>query len=323
MDGGIKIIEILNKSNIIALVGNGSNTNQSPKKVLIWDDLQQKVISEVKFNSDIKNVKINSFNLFIVCQNKIYVFNLNDLKKKDDFTTYDNPKGVFSLSTYPEESIIAFPFNQRGYVGVKRYGESVKDFKFWAHSSGIGCVSLNREGNLICTASENGTLVRVFNAETGDIGYEFRRGKDKAEIFSLSFDYDSDFIACTSDRGTVHFFALVNPGNEGNNEQENKENEDGGEKKSKHVFQKTDSHEGFFGTLSKYIFMPTGYLKAQRSFSQFRIPDIKPYCSFYGDSENSKVFIASTDGKFYKIDFDKSLMGEIPDANSFDLQSKL
>lgn len=323
MDGGIRIIEILNKSNIIALVSNSSDGNQSPNKVVIWDDQQNKVISEIKFNSDIKNVKINSFNLFIVCKNKIYAFNLNNLQKIDDFETYDNPRGVFSLSTYPEESIIAYPFTQKGFVGVKRYGNPLKENKFWAHSSGIGCISLNREGNLICTASLNGTLIRVYDAESGDIGYEFRRGKDKAVVFSMSFDYDSDFIACTSDRGTVHFFALINPGNEENKEQDNEANEDGGEKKSKHVFQKTDCHEGFFATLSKYIFMPTGYLKAQRSFSQFKLPDLKPYCSFYGDSENLKVFVASTEGKFYKIDFDKSFMGEIPDANTFDLTTKL
>ena len=122
MDGGIKIIEILNKSNIIALVGNGSNANQSPKKVLIWDDLQQKVISEVKFNSDIKNVKINSFNLFIVCQNKIYVFNLNDLKKKMISQHMIILKGYFPYLLILKRALLLSPLIRGGMLGSRGMG---------------------------------------------------------------------------------------------------------------------------------------------------------------------------------------------------------
>jgi hypothetical protein len=49
---------MLNRSNIIALVGGGKNPKYAPNKVIIWDDNQKKVIREIKFNSFIKNVKI-------------------------------------------------------------------------------------------------------------------------------------------------------------------------------------------------------------------------------------------------------------------------
>ncbi len=35
-----------------------------------------------------------------------------------------------------------------------------------------------------------------------------RRGSDKAEIYSLSFDRNSTMIACSSDKGTIHIFAV-------------------------------------------------------------------------------------------------------------------
>jgi hypothetical protein len=35
-----------------------------------------------------------------------------------------------------------------------------------------------------------------------------RRGSDKAEIHSLSFDRYSNWMACTSDRETIHIFAI-------------------------------------------------------------------------------------------------------------------
>lgn len=324
LEGGIGIIEILNKSNIIALVGGGSQPKFPKNKVIIWDDLQSKVISEVKFTSDVLAIRINTFHLFVVCKNKVYVFNLNNFQNVDNSDTPDNSKGIFTISSNQEESIIAFPNVKKGYVTVKKYSSEPKDCTFWAHSSGIGCLSLNRDGSLICTCSENGTLVRIFNAETGDVGYEFRRGKDKAEIYSLSFDYDSDFIACTSDRGTVHIFALSNstPG-EQNKEEENKDEEQIEGRKSKHVFQKIDKHEGFFGAISRLVAMPTGYMKAQRSFSQFRIPDVKPFSSFYGDCDNTKIFVISTEAKFYKIDFNRNQPGECQDTQCFDLSKKI
>lgn len=35
-----------------------------------------------------------------------------------------------------------------------------------------------------------------------------RRGADRAEIYSLCFSPNSQFLACSSDKGTVHVFAL-------------------------------------------------------------------------------------------------------------------
>jgi WD40 repeat protein len=39
-----------------------------------------------------------------------------------------------------------------------------------------------------------------------------RRGSDKAEIYSISFDRHSNWIACSSDKGTIHIFAVNKSG---------------------------------------------------------------------------------------------------------------
>jgi WD40 repeat protein len=35
-----------------------------------------------------------------------------------------------------------------------------------------------------------------------------RRGSDQAEIYCLAFDPISKFLACSSDKGTIHIFAI-------------------------------------------------------------------------------------------------------------------
>ena len=37
---------------------------------------------------------------------------------------------------------------------------------------------------------------------------ELRRGSDQADIYCLTFDPVSRFLACASDKGTIHIFAI-------------------------------------------------------------------------------------------------------------------
>ena len=69
-------------------------------------------------------------------------------------------------------------------------------------------MALNSDGTLLATASDKGTLIRIHNTFDATLVQEVRRGSDKAEIYSISFDQTSRFIASTSDKGTCHIFAI-------------------------------------------------------------------------------------------------------------------
>ena len=80
-----------------------------------------------------------------------------------------------------------------------------------AHKGELACIAVNQQGTLIATASEKGTLIRVWDANKKEILNELRRGSDPATVNCINFSHDSEFLCCASDKGTIHIFALKHP----------------------------------------------------------------------------------------------------------------
>ena len=77
-----------------------------------------------------------------------------------------------------------------------------------AHEAALSAISLNLQGTRLATASEKGTLVRVFETKDGSLLHEFRRGANPANIYCINFNQCSSMLCVASDHGTVHIFAL-------------------------------------------------------------------------------------------------------------------
>ncbi len=58
MGGGIGIVEMLYKTNLLAMVGGGPTPKFPPHKVILWDDYQGKIIGEMTFKSEIRAIKL-------------------------------------------------------------------------------------------------------------------------------------------------------------------------------------------------------------------------------------------------------------------------
>lgn len=77
-----------------------------------------------------------------------------------------------------------------------------------AHRSPLSWIGLNSDGKMLATASDKGTIIRVFSVPNGHKLYQFRRGSMPSHIFSMSFNVTSTLLCVSSATDTIHIFKL-------------------------------------------------------------------------------------------------------------------
>ena len=155
--GGIGIVEMLYRCNLLAIVGGGRNPRFPTNKVMIWDDLQNRVIGELMFKSEVHAVKLRRDRIIVVLLSKVYIYRFKDLQLLDQKSTISNPKGLISLCSEPSTNVLAIPGLQRGSIHIELYNIS-KSTLIKAHDSDLSQFSLNADGSKIASASDKGIL---------------------------------------------------------------------------------------------------------------------------------------------------------------------
>lgn len=169
--------------------------------------ITKKTLSELKFSQNILNLKLRKDKIAVICTDKIYLFSLNSFQSIDIIETGENPHGVIGINYSLEKTIIAYPDKKKGKIKIKNY-EKTNNINVNAHEKTIGIIVLTINGDLMASATEMGTIIRIFDTDNGNMVQEVRRGKEKAQIKCICFEQNNKFIAATSNRGTVHIWSL-------------------------------------------------------------------------------------------------------------------
>lgn len=154
------------RTNILALVGGGDKPKFPKNKVFLWDDLSFKCIGELSFKTNVKAVKLTKDKIVVVLDNRTYIYNFDDLRLIDAIETCLNTKGLVALNPDPENAVLATPDKTPGNVRVNAY-EKNKSIQIPAHQNALSAMCLNFAGTLLATASDKGTLIRIFSTESG------------------------------------------------------------------------------------------------------------------------------------------------------------
>lgn len=302
--GGFGIVEMLFRTNILALVGGGENLQYPPNKVMLWDDHQGRCIGEFTFRSVVRGVKLRQDHIVVVLEHRIYIYSILDLKLIQRIDTLSNPRGLCCLSHHPSTSVLACPGIRQGQVRVENFGNKVIKI-LSAHDSNIACFTLTLDGRLLATASIKGTLIRIFNTMDGTRLQEVRRGAERAEIYSIAFSPSVQWLVVSSDKGTIHTFKLkVQVGGEDASSPASSEG-------MGMVYQNSTSLNAIVSpntgantgsSLSFMRGMLPKYFSSEWSFAQFHLPEITRYVAAFG-AQNT-VMIIGMDGSFYRCSFD-------------------
>eukprot|EP00913_Durusdinium_trenchii_P018914 g17772.t1 len=250
--------------------------------VVLWDDRNTRIMAELRFKTPVRSVQLRRDLVVVATSNKVWVYGFKTLSLLHSIETTENPKGLCCLSS-GERILLLCPGMQQGSVLATTY------------PSGFGDPAVvEKERNQILHAHDrrqptegNGARRRCGerDRETEELQFgELRRGLDRAEIHSLAFSPSGDFLVASSDKGTVHVFALRTGGGE-----------DATNSKS---------------SLKRLSRVLPVYFSSEWSFAQFRVHDYRNIAAFSAQSPHT-VIIVCANGSYYKVRFDPSSGGEM------------
>lgn len=276
---------MLKRTNILALVGGGNIPIFSKNKIIIYDDHQGLIIRQIRFNSDVIEVKLREDCIIGLIEDKIYLLNINSLEIIDIIEIDKLYKYIYGISN-TNNLILAFPkYQNKGKVQIIKYFISKKIYQkndtkiINAHESNITNISINNNGTLLATVSEKGPYIRLFDISNGELVAELKRGK-KGKIFNLKFDLESEIFGYINDLGKIYIYEI----NQLKKIVENNEKEKSDKKDNKEASNKPiEIHK----------------IK-EKPIAKYKISENR---NILGFSPNKLAIILTSKGKLYKISY--------------------
>ena len=202
-------------------MSSGAASVNKSYRVIIWDDLKQRSVIELEFSHEVRAVKLRRDKIVVVLPNMIKVsfqLSLITLTLKviffqvftftpaptqlHVFDTVLNMKGLCALSPTSDKALLAFPVSgevsavQNTNISSSGLGRvqivdlanpDNQPITIVAHDTKLSCLQMNIQGTRLATASDKGTLIRIFDTESGKLLSELRRGTQAATIYSINF----------------------------------------------------------------------------------------------------------------------------------------
>jgi hypothetical protein len=287
---GIGIIEMLEKTNILGLVGGGNDPFESANRVLIYDDKEGKVIANFGFKSNVLNIRLKRDRMLVICENFIYLITFSNFKSIDsiDLGTEKRAKIGFSFTLDTLINKLAYNINNtvdnkiiiNTYDGENRK-TSIELKTNYQKNNLIEFMEFNKTGQLLVVTAKHTENLELYNTETGNIICKCNIEKDGSNIKYISFSKEDDFICCCLNFGEFVIFNLKSVLNINIPEEEELQNLNNNKNK----------------------------IIKLKIWSRFYLPEKKAICTFsnFLEDEQEKEYITciGIKGNYYLVKFNK------------------
>ncbi|XP_017012761.2 WD repeat domain phosphoinositide-interacting protein 2 [Drosophila takahashii] len=198
----IRIVERLFNSSLVVLV-----TAQKPNCLKMLHFKKKQDICNCFYPSEILCVRMNRQRLIVCLAESIHIHDIRDMKILHSIENIaPNEQGLCALSL---NSHLAFPVCQTsGELRIFNASKLRTGMTIKAHDTPLSALAFSPSGSLLATASERGTVIRVFCVKNGQRVQEFRRGVSCVRIASLVFSASGEFLCASSNTETVHVFKI-------------------------------------------------------------------------------------------------------------------
>ncbi|XP_030196476.1 WD repeat domain phosphoinositide-interacting protein 1 isoform X2 [Gadus morhua] len=291
----VYIVERLFSSSLVVVVSLAT-----PRRMNVYHFKKGTEICNYSYSNNILSVRLNRQRLVVCLEESIYIHNIKDMKLlKTLLNTPSNPTGLCALSVNHGNSYLAYPGSAtHGEIIVYDANNLSNVTMIPAHDSPLAAVTFNTSGTKLASASEKGTVIRVFTVPEGHKLFEFRRGmKRYVSISSLSFSADGQFLCASSNTETVHIFKL-----------------------EQHTPNQEEESPTWSAYVGKMFTAASTYLPAQvsdmmhqdRAFATVRLDMIglKNVCAMATVQKLPRLLVASSDGHLYIYNVDPQDGGE-------------
>ncbi|XP_040845496.1 WD repeat domain phosphoinositide-interacting protein 1 isoform X2 [Ochotona curzoniae] len=169
----VYIVERLFSSSLVVVVSHAK-----PRQMNVYHFKKGTEICNYSYSSNILSIRLNRQRLLVCLEESIYIHNIKDMKLlKTLLDIPANPTGLCALSINHSNSYLAYPGSLTTGEIVLYDGNSLKDVcTIAAHEGMLAAITFNSSGSKLASASEKGTVIRVFSVPDGQKLYEFRRG---------------------------------------------------------------------------------------------------------------------------------------------------
>lgn len=338
------VIEMLFSTSLVA-IADKSQGSASAKRLKIVNTKRKSTICEISFPHQIVDVVMNRKRMCILLESdQIFIYDIScmklletidlwedhfkkntatvepaslrsrvrrnksviDKRKRPKLALSGDDRSILCFTSYSSHKSNPDSFLLHDVVVYDTLDISPLNYLNSVHKGDIVCMTISHDGRLVGTASDKGTIVRVFNTgvdtgyESGNpMIYEFRRGSRPCHLYQLTFDRNATMLGCVGDTDTIHIFDLKNRQTQSTNGELNEEdlllaNEENRTPSTTN----SEPSKQIAHFISKRISSSISSQNLRRNFAHITIDDTYAHCLGFPEEFPNQIYIASDDGKF-------------------------